>query len=285
MEPANLSNIGTVKNVINKYGFQFSKSLGQNFIINKSICPRMAKECVSSADIGVIEVGPGIGALTLELAKLARKVVAVELDKRLIPILSETTADFKNIKVINADILKTDLNALIKSEFAGFKTVNICANLPYYITSQVIMHLLEGNFDINSIVVMVQKEAAERICAKPGTRESGAISLAVRYYSGPKILFHVSKGSFMPAPNVDSSVIKIDVNKSKYTNIKDKEMFFKLVKAAFGKRRKTILNALSSGLDLPKEDVKLKLSEANIAENSRAEQLSFEDFAVLTSVF
>ena len=281
----NLSNIGTIKNIIRKYGFQFSKSLGQNFIINKSICPRMAKECVLSSDVGVIEIGPGIGTLTLELAKLAKKVVAIELDKRLIPILNETTAGFDNIKIINGDVLKTDLNALIKEEFAAFKTINICANLPYYITSQVIMHLLEGDFGIDSIVVMVQKEAAERICAKPGTRESGAISLAVRYYSEPKILFNVSKDSFMPAPNVDSSVIKIDVNKNKHSDIKDKEMFFKVVKVAFGKRRKTILNALSLGLDLPKEDVKLKLSEANIAENLRAEQLTFEDFISLASVF
>lgn len=178
----NLTDVSYIKEIMTKYGFSFSKALGQNFIVNPSVCPKMAESAVTDENMGVIEIGPGIGVLTKELAKRAKKVVAVELDKRLLPVLSETLSEFSNVKVINADAMKLDFNRLIREEFDGMK-VAVCANLPYYITSPIIMQLLEARLNITGITVMVQKEAARRICAKVGSRESGAISVAVTYYS------------------------------------------------------------------------------------------------------
>ncbi|MBQ7548194.1 MAG: methyltransferase domain-containing protein, partial [Clostridia bacterium] len=178
----NLSDIGVVREILNRHGFKFSKSLGQNFIINPSVCPRIAENGVDDGGVGIIEVGAGIGVLTAELARRARKVVSVELDERLLPVLDETLAGFDNVKIINGDILKLDLNRLIEDEFDGMR-VAVCANLPYYITSPVIMRLLESRADISSVTVMVQKEAAQRLCAEVGSREAGAVSVAVNYYS------------------------------------------------------------------------------------------------------
>lgn len=220
-----LSDIGTIRDVLHKHGFQFSKSLGQNFLINPSVCPRMAEECGLREDVGVIEVGPGIGVLTCELAKRARKVVAIELDRRLLPVLSETLEEFDNVTVVNEDVLKVDLKDLIDREFPGMP-VSVCANLPYYITSQVIMRLLEERLPVDSITVMVQKEAADRLCAQPGKRESGAVSVAVRYYAQPEILFKVSRGSFLPAPNVDSAVIRLNVRKQPAVTVADERFLF-----------------------------------------------------------
>lgn len=171
----NLSDIGTVKKLLEKHGFKFSKSLGQNFIVSPSVCPRMANECSNSAEAGVIEIGPGIGVLTTQLAKRFKKVVSIEIDKRLIPMLKETTSEFENIKIINNDVLKTDLHEIIETEFPSCSEICICANLPYYLTSEIIMYILESNLDIKSMVVMVQKEAAERICAKPGTDRKSVV--------------------------------------------------------------------------------------------------------------
>lgn len=274
----NLTNILTIKDLLSRHGFTFSKALGQNFLINPSVCPRMAEFCGAEKGVGVIEVGPGFGVLTHELCKLADKVVSIELDKRLMPVLEETMAEHSNFKVINEDVLKIDLHKLIEDEFQGMRVV-VCANLPYYITSPVIMKLLEEKLPIEAVTVMVQKEAAQRLCAKVGTRDSSAITVAVNYYSEPNLLFHVSSGSFMPAPKVDSAVIRLDISGEPRVACKSEKMFFKVVKAAFSQRRKTVLNSISSGMGISKADVEQALVDSSISLNSRAEQLLLEDFA------
>ena len=274
----NLTNILTIKDILSRHGFTFSKALGQNFLVNPSVCPRMAEYCGAKEGVGVIEVGPGVGVLTHELCKRADKVVSIELEKRLMPVLEETMAEHSNFKVINADILKIDLHKLIEDEFKDMRVV-VCANLPYYITSPVIMKLLEEKLPIESITVMVQKEAAQRICADLGTRNSSAVTVAVNYYSTPQLLFHVSAGSFMPAPKVDSAVIKLDVSSEPRVKTLDEKMFFKVVKAAFAQRRKTLSNSLSSGLSLSKDVVAQVLEKSELPATTRAEQLTLEDFA------
>ena len=278
----NLSNIGTIKDILNRHGFAFSKSLGQNFLINPSVCPRIAEEGNARKGFGIIEIGTGIGVLTAELAKRADKVVAVEIDTRLEPVLKETLAEFSNVQVVYQDVLKVDLRELIAQEFAGLE-VAVCANLPYYITSPIIMSLLEARLPIKSITVMVQKEAAVRICAEPGTRDVGAVSLAVRYFSTPKLLFHVSRGSFMPAPNVDSCVIRLDVKEKTHEQVRDEKFFFRLVRAGFSQRRKTLVNPVSSGLGVSKETVREALEELNIKPTVRAEELTMEQFILLSN--
>ena len=272
-----LSDIGTIKEILGRHGFTFSKSLGQNFLINPSVCPRMAELSGADAGVGVIEIGPGIGVLTNELCMLAEKVVAIELDKRLLPVLGETLSEYSNIKVINADVMELDLNSLIVDEFSGMDVV-VCANLPYYITSPIIMKLLEDKLPIKSITVMVQKEAAQRICADVGSRMSGAVTVSVNYYAKPQMLFSVSSGSFMPAPKVDSAVIRLDILSEPPVKT-DERKFFAVVKAAFSQRRKVISNSLSSGLSLPKERILEVLQNAGVPSNARAEKLSLQNFA------
>ncbi len=276
-----LSDIGTIKEILTKHGFTFSKALGQNFLVNPSVCPRMAALSGAKAGVGVLEIGPGIGVLTNELCQLADKVVAVELDKRLLPVLDETLAEYDNVKIVNADVLELDLNALIAEEFPGMEVV-VCANLPYYITSPVIMKLLEDKLPVSAITVMVQKEAAQRICAGVGTRESGAVTVAVNYYAKPQLLFSVSAGSFMPAPKVDSAVIRLDVYEKPPVQC-DGKAFFRVVKAAFSQRRKVISNSLSAGLGMDKASVAALLEKAGVPANARAEKLSLDDFAALAS--
>lgn len=277
-----LSNIGTIKDILGRHGFTFSKSLGQNFLINPSVCPKMAEQSGAKKGVGVIEVGPGIGVLTCQLAERADRVVAIELDKRLLPVLDETLAEYDNIKIINDDILKIDLKKLIETEFSGMEVV-VCANLPYYITSPVIMKLLEDKLPINALTVMVQKEAAQRICAEVGSRQSGAVTVAVNYYAKPQILFGVSAGSFMPAPKVDSAVIRLDISKEPCVQVEDEELFFKVVKAAFSQRRKTLPNSLSAGLQISKLAVTNALNRANVPVNYRAEQLTMEQLAKISN--
>lgn len=277
----NLSDIGTIKKIMAKHGFSFSKSLGQNFLINPSVCPRMAEMSGAKEGTGVIEIGPGIGVLTHELAKRADKVAAIELDKRLLPVLNETLEEFDNVRIINDDVLKVDLHKLIEEEFAG-KQVVVCANLPYYITSPVIMKLLEDRLPIESITVMVQKEAADRLCAEVGTRQSGAVTAAVNYYAEAKMLFKVSSGSFMPPPKVDSAVIRLDVYDKPAVKAENEELFFKVIKAAFAQRRKTLLNSLSNSMPYEKEQVTKVLEKVGIDARFRAEQLSMEDFAKIS---
>ena len=276
-----LSDIGTIKDILKRHGFTFSKALGQNFLINPSVCPRMAELSGAGEGVGVIEVGPGIGVLTNELCKLADKVVAIELDKRLLPVLDETLAEYGNVKVINADVLELDLNKLIADEFPGMQVV-ICANLPYYITSPVIMKLLEDRLPVTAITVMVQKEAAQRICAPVGSRESGAVTVSVNYYAEPSLQFHVSAGSFMPAPKVDSAVIRLDIRETPPVET-DEKMFFSVVKAAFSQRRKVISNSLSSGLKMSKDEINGILERAQVPANARAEKLSLDDFAKIAN--
>lgn len=271
----NLTNISVVKDILSRHGFTFSKSLGQNFIINPSVCPRIAEEGGAASGTGVIEIGTGVGVLTAELAKRADKVVAIEIDDRLIPVLSETLSDFDNVKIINEDVLKVDLNKVIEEEFSGMD-VYVCANLPYYITSPIIMSLLESRLNIKAITVMVQKEAATRLTAELGTRDVGAVTVAVRYYSEPKLLFNVSRGSFMPSPNVDSAVIRLDIKNEK--KVDDEKHFFKVVRAAFSQRRKTLSNSLSSGLSMDKKVIAEAIKSAGLPESVRPEQLSMEDF-------
>ncbi len=278
-----LTDISTIRDVLSRHGFTFSKALGQNFLINPSVCPRMAEAAIGDrrqdTPCGVLEIGPGIGVLTKELLQRAQKVVAVELDRRLLPVLDETLAGFDNLKVVNADVLELDLNRLIDDEFGGMD-VAVCANLPYYITSPVIMKLLEDRLPVRSVTVMVQKEAAVRLCAEPGTRDSSAITAAVRYYCTPELLFHVSAGSFMPAPRVDSAVIQLRLHEPP-VHPKDEKTFFQVIRGAFAQRRKTVLNSLSSSLSLDKQVVRDILKAAGVDANVRAERLTLEDFAAV----
>lgn len=278
-----LSNIRVIRDLMERHGFTFSKALGQNFLINPSVCPQMAVQGGIGPDIGVLEIGPGIGVLTVELSKRAKKVVSIEIDQRLLPVLQETLAGFDNVEIIHGDIMKINLHQLIAEKFPGMQVI-VCANLPYYITSPILMNLLEQQLPIRSITVMVQKEAAQRLCAQPGCRETGAISIAVRYYSNPKILFPVSKGSFLPAPKVDSAVIRLDILEFPSVNVPAKP-FFAVVRAAFSMRRKTLLNCLSSGLSLSKEQAAAGLEKANVPAHARAEQLSMEQFAAIARAF
>ncbi|MBQ1985667.1 MAG: 16S rRNA (adenine(1518)-N(6)/adenine(1519)-N(6))-dimethyltransferase RsmA [Clostridia bacterium] len=277
-----LSDISTIREVMEKNGFSFSKALGQNFLINPSVCPRMAEMSGAADCAGAIEVGPGIGVLTYELSQVSKKVVSVELDKRLLPVLGETLADCDNVKIINDDVMKIDLHKVIEEEFGG-EEVAVCANLPYYITSPVIMRLLEERLPITNVTVMVQKEAADRLCAKPGTRACGAVSAAVQYYAEPEILFDVSRGSFMPAPNVDSAVIRLKIRKTPAVEVADEKLFFRLVKAAFAQRRKTAVNSISNTMGMKKQAVIDAFAAAGIEGNARAEALTLEQFASLTN--
>ena len=276
----NLSDIGVIKSVLSRHGFTFSKALGQNFIINPSVCPRIAEEGGAREGVGVLEIGTGIGVLTAELAKRADKVVCIELDDRLFPILDETLAEFDNIKIIHGDILKVNLPEILSEEF-GDMPVAICANLPYYITSPVIMLLLESRLNIESVTVMVQKEAAQRLCADVGSRDSGAVTVAVNFYVEAQKLFDVSRGSFMPSPNVDSAVIRLDIRNDPPVDVSDEKFFFRMVRAAFSQRRKTASNGISSGMGIPKQDVIAALEAAGLPATARAESLSMEELGRL----
>lgn len=275
-----LTDIGTIKALLARHGFHFSKALGQNFIVNPSVCPRMADESGIDSESGVIEIGAGIGVLTAELAKRAKKVVCIELDSKLLPILDETLADFDNIEIINADVLKTDLAALIEEKFGGMP-VYVCANLPYYITSPVIMTLLESRLPLKAVTVMVQREAAQRLCAPVGSRLSGAVTVAVDYYAEARKLFDVSAGSFMPAPKVDSSVIRLDIREKPGIEVSDEKLFFSMVHAAFSQRRKTASNSISSGTGIPKAVVAEAIERCGFPSSVRAESMTAEQLAAL----
>jgi 16S rRNA (adenine1518-N6/adenine1519-N6)-dimethyltransferase len=276
-----LYEIKNIKEILERHGFTFSKKLGQNFLVNPSVCPKIAEMGNAAKGFGIIEVGTGVGVLTHELAKRADKVCAVELDERLIPVLDETLAEHDNVKIFNDDIMKIDLGKLIEDEFEGLD-VAVCANLPYYITSPVIMRLLEERLPIKSVTVMVQKEAGVRLCAETGTRESGAVTFAVRYFSEPKLLFNVSRGSFYPAPNVDSCVIRFDIRETTPENVRDERFFFKVVRAAFQQRRKTLCNSVSATLGIDKSAVTDAAVKAGLNPAVRPEAMKMEqmiDFA------
>lgn len=276
----NLSDINVVKDVMGRHGFTFSKALGQNFIINPNVCPRIAEEGGACESFGALEIGAGVGVLTAELAKRADKVVCIELDTRLLPVLDETLADFDNVTIINEDVLKADLNKIVEEQFGDMPFV-VCANLPYYITSPVIMKLLESRLPADSITVMVQKEAAQRLCAKVGKRDAGAVTVAVDYYAEANKLFDVGRGSFMPSPNVDSAVIRLDIRDNPPIEISDEKFFFRFIKAAFAQRRKTASNSLSSGLSLSKDIVNEAIENAGFSPTVRPENLTMEELGKL----
>ena len=279
-----LTDISTIKKVMGENGVTFSKGLGQNFLVNPTVCPRMADAVRQSTDgkIGVLEIGAGVGVLTKELLERCEKVVCVELDTRLFPVLDDTLSGYDNLTLINADILKVDLEKVIKEHFEGME-IFVCANLPYYITSPVIMRLLEEKLPFKKIIVMVQKEAGDRLCAKVGTRESGAVTVAVNYYAKARKLFDVSRGSFMPSPNVDSCVIELDLTQKGNYNVKDEKLFFKMIKSAFAQRRKTILNSISSGMGIDKAKLSQAIENAGLSQTARAEALTMEQLTDLSN--
>ena len=282
-----LTDIRAVRALLERHGFRFSKALGQNFLINPSVCPRMAEACGVTHDGGVLEIGPGIGVLTHELAQRAGRVVAIELDERLFPVLGETLADHDNVTLIHGDVMKLDLAALLKEQFTrpdgSLMDICVCANLPYYITSPIVMMLLESGLPLQSITVLVQKEAAQRLCATPGTRECGAVTMAVQYYAEARTLFPVSRGSFLPTPKVDSMVMQLTLRAAPPVDAADPAGMFRLIRAGFGQRRKTLPNALGS-CGLTKEQAIAALQQAQLPLTARAEQCTLEDFARLSNI-
>lgn len=282
MEKSRLYSPKYVKEIIEKYGFRFSKSLGQNFLIDGNVVRNIVKGANITKEDHVLEIGPGIGTLTEELALNAKKVVSVELDNSLLPVLEETLSDYENVEIVHGDILEVDINKLIDEKLGG-GPVKVVANLPYYVTTPIIGKLLEENLNMDSITVMIQKEVADRMVAKHGTKTYGALSVFVNFYTDPEIILKVPKTVFMPQPKIDSAVIKLKI-KEELPNI-DREQFFKVVKAGFSKRRKTILNSLSSyGFDIDKEIIKSSLEKANVKAETRAENISLEDFINISTI-
>lgn len=282
MEKSRLYSPKYVKEIIEKYGFRFSKSLGQNFLIDGNVVRNIVKGANITKEDYVLEIGPGIGTLTEELALNAKKVVSVELDNSLLPVLEETLSDYENVEIVHGDILEVDINKLIDEKLGG-GPVKVVANLPYYVTTPIIGKLLEENLNMDSITVMIQKEVADRMVAKHGTKTYGALSVFVNFYTDPEIILKVPKTVFMPQPKIDSAVIKLKI-KEELPNI-DREQFFKVVKAGFSKRRKTILNSLSSyGFDIDKEIIKSSLEKANVKAETRAENISLEDFINISTI-
>ena len=283
----NLHASSTIKEIRQKYNLQLSKSLGQNFITDGNVIDSIIEGAGIGPDDLVIEIGPGIGVLTTAAAETAAKVIAIEIDSRLIPILEETLAEYDNIEVINRDILKTDLNEIVEEQvragaFAG--AVRIIGNLPYYITTPIIMQIFESGVKADSVTVMMQKEVAERIEAGPGSRTYGAISACVQYYCDVEMIAKVPKEVFVPRPKVDSAVLNFKIRKEKPAQLKDEKVFFACIKAGFGKRRKTLLNSLSGVCGLDKSAVGEILGEAGIDPSRRAETLGIEEFAAIANL-
>ena len=269
-----------IKRIASKYGFVFKKGLGQNFLSSQDVL----EEIAIAAEIdgsGVIEIGPGFGVLTNELAKRAKKVLALEIDERLIPILADTLSEYDNIKVINQDILKTDVKKLIEDEFGGGK-VSVAANLPYYITTPIITGLIEGQLPLRNLVVMVQKEVADRITAEPGSKDYGAISVLCQYYTETELVTIVGANEFVPPPKVDSAVVKMAFRDKPAVAVKDEKMFFRTVKAAFSQRRKTLLNCLVANFPQNKEEISDIMLSIGIEPTRRGETLSLEEFGKLS---
>lgn len=280
-----LTSLDTIRYIKSKYGFHTSKALGQNFLLDSDVLVKIAISAELTDTSGALEIGPGIGVLTNELAKHAKKVVAIELDKRLKEILDETLCEHSNIEIVFSDILKTNLKELIKIRFSECDKVSIAANLPYYITTPILTGLLEDDLiEIENIVVMVQKEVAQRICAAPGSKNCSALSALVHYHSIPEMICTVGANSFSPPPKVDSAVVKLKILKTPSVQPISREMFFKTIKAAFGQRRKTLLNALQGfgGFSISKDEFKIIFQKIGLSENIRGEQLTLEDFCRLS---
>lgn len=276
----NLTDMQTIRALAKRYDFSFSKGLGQNFLIDPEVCPAIAAYGIPAPECGVLEIGPGFGVLTQQLALKSQQVVSVELDRRLAPVLAETLGEFDNVQLVWQDIMKLDPAQFLPEQF-GAREVCVCANLPYYITSPVLMHLLESEAKLRSLTVMVQKEAAERLCAEIGSRQAGAVTAAVRLRGEAELLFAVPAESFYPAPKVDSAVIRITPYADPICTPAERSVILKLVKAGFAQRRKTAVNALASGMNCAKEQAAGWLSACGLPENVRFEQITLEQLLML----
>ncbi|MCM3389836.1 16S rRNA (adenine(1518)-N(6)/adenine(1519)-N(6))-dimethyltransferase RsmA [Ureibacillus chungkukjangi] len=272
------------KEILNKYGFSFKKSLGQNFLIDPNILRNIVSHANLTEESGAIEVGPGIGALTEHLARSAKKVVSFEIDQRLLPVLEDTLSPYDNVKIIHSDILKADVEKVIKEEMLGIEDIMVVANLPYYVTTPILLKLLNDRLPIRGFVVMMQKEVADRITAKPGTKEYGSLSIAIQYYVTAEIAMVVPKTVFMPQPNVDSAVIRLIKHDEPPVKVISEDFLFEVTRTSFAQRRKTILNNLQSGLPSGKEKKQLileALESANVDPTRRGETLSIQEFGKL----
>jgi len=278
-----LNNIKTIREILERHGFHFSKALGQNFLTAAWVPREIVAQSQIDETVGVLEIGPGIGCLTRELAGKASKVIAVEIDRALMPVLDETLQGCDNIRIINEDILKVDIEEVLK-EFGGLKKY-VCANLPYYITTPILSYLLESRF-FESITVMMQKEVAHRLCACPATPDYGAFTVFVQYYSEPKILFDVPKGCFVPQPKIDSAVVRLHVREKPPVEVEDEKLFFRVVRASFAQRRKQLVNGLTSafGSDFTKAELGQILEEVGLSASVRGETLSISQFADIANL-
>lgn len=281
---AYLGTPGATKEVINKYSFAFQKKFGQNFLIDSNVLENIVEAAGITKDDFVLEIGPGIGTMTQYLCESARQVLAVEIDKMLIPILEDTLSEYDNVEVINQDVLKVDIKSLVEEKNNG-RPIKVVANLPYYITTPIIMGLFESKVPIESITIMVQKEVADRMQTGPGSKDYGALSLAVQYYAEAKVMLNVSATCFMPRPNVDSAVIKLTRHQESLVEVKDESLMFRIIRASFNQRRKTLVNGLknSSELDFSKEEITEAIKSIGKEENIRGEKLTLEEFAKLSN--
>ena len=279
----NLTNPETIKKIMDGLGIRFNKALGQNFLIDQTVLDSAIDASGIDEGYGVIEVGPGIGTLTAELSKKAGKVVAIELDRSIAEYLKKAFVAYDNVEIVQGDALKIDLKEIIEEKMQGLKVV-VIANLPYYITTPLIMKFLEDDLPLESITVLIQKEVAERIVADAGTKEYGAISVAVQYYSSPEIIRTVPAESFMPPPKVTSAIIKMDIKNHTKPEVSNEKRMFRVVKAAFGQRRKTLVNALSSGFDVPKEELTRIVTDVTGSEKIRGEQLDLRQFIQISEI-
>lgn len=279
-----IASLQRTKEMLAKHGFSFKKSLGQNFLVDRNILEKIVATANVTKNTGVIEIGPGFGALTEKLAQQARKVVAFEIDERLIPILHETLNNYDNVKIIHSDVLKANINAAIEEHFTRKEDIMVVANLPYYVTTPILMKLLEEKLPIRGIVCMIQKEVAERIAAEPNSKEYGSLSIAVQYYAQVETSFIVPSTVFIPKPNVESAVIKLTRHEHPPIKVSDEPLFFEVIRAAFAQRRKTLVNNLTNNLRLQfsKQQIEAVLIEANIDPKRRGETLSIQEFATLT---
>lgn len=279
----NLTDINDIKALLGRHGFRFSKSMGQNFLIESWVPAQIAEASGADEGVGVLEIGPGIGPLTSQLARRAGRVAAVELDRSLLPILGETMAPFDNVVIVPGDVLKLDLNAFVQERFQGL-TPMVCANLPYNITTPVLTALIDSGL-FSAITVMIQREVALRICAAPGTADYGAFSVYCQYHTQPELLFDVPPECFLPAPKVTSAVIRLTPRTEPPADVQDETLFFRLVKAAFAQRRKTLLNALGSafGSQLSKEELRALLEQCALPTDVRGERLGIPEFTALSN--